>query len=184
MDESIYLKENFFVYIEPWNAFYKIVRREPLEFETGREDTAIFSAVASGDESDFKNIEELEPDKTPPHLFQVLWGVKDTLVRYYLKIPTGINRLGTDEDKDIGFINAERSPYYDPNPDYQFWLVNDWYPSVNAVNESPVTITPKIWFKGMKYDLEKVTEAKVLDLLKTGQIPHARPTFGGVRTSE
>jgi hypothetical protein len=183
--ESLWLKENYFIYIgDPINKFYKITRREAFEFETGREDTAIFSAVSSGSESGYKNIDILEPDETPRHLFQVLWGVKDTLVRYYLKLPTGTNRFGTDEKKDIGYINAERSPYYAPNPDYMFWLVNDWYPSINAVNESPVTITPKIWFRGMKYDIEEVKETKVLSMLKSGQLPHRKITLGGIKTSE
>ena len=186
MDE-IWLKRGYFVEIvypgSPEDNYWKITATEPFEYETGTEETAVFSAVASGSESGYKNVPLLEPDDVPPHLFQVLWGVKDCKVKYYIKIPTGTNRIGTDEDKDIGFITADRSPYYEPNPLYQFWLLHAWYPSINAVNESPVTITPKIWFRGMKYDIEKVTDEELLKGLKEGRIPCTRIVLGGIRTS-
>jgi hypothetical protein len=186
MDDDIWLKKGYFVELTfpgaPDDNYYEITAAEPFEYETGTEDTAIFSAVSSGSDSGYKNIELLEPDDVPPHLFQVLWGVKDTQVKYYLKLPTGTNRMGVDEDKDIGFITAEKSPYYAPNPLYQFWLLHAWYPSIKAVNESPVTITPKIWFKGMKYDIKKVG-GETLELLKAGKLPCRRIEIGGVRTS-
>jgi len=187
MDEDIWLKIGWYIELlypgAPENNFWKITGIEPFEYETGTEETAVFTAVSPGSESGYKNITLLEPDDVPPHLFQVLWGVKDTKVKYYMKLPTGTNRLGVDEDKDIGFITADRSPYYDPNPQYMFWLLHAWYPSINAVNESPVTITPKIWFRGMKYDIEKVTDAETIEALKTGKIPCRRISLGGVRTS-
>jgi len=183
MDEEIWLKKGFYVYVEPPGKYYKITGREPFYYETGTEETAIFSAVSPGSESGYKNIDILEPDDVPPHLYQVLWGVKDVRVKYYMKLPTGTNRLGLDEDKDIGFITAEISPYWDPNPDYQFWLLHTWYPSINAVNESRVSIVPKIWFRGMKYDIEEVTDPEILEKLKTGKIPCRQIKLGGVRTT-
>lgn len=178
-----FLKQGYIVWIDdPLMGFYRIVRREPFDYETGEEDTAIFSTVASGAESGFKNIETLEPDDKPLHLFQVLWGVKHTgNIKYYVKIPTGQNRFGVDDDKEIGFINAERSPHYDPNPLFQFYLISDWYPSINCVNNSPVTIQPKVWFRGMKYDIEKITDTAELQAIEAGKIPHRRIYFGGVK---
>lgn len=180
-----YLKEGHFAWIDdPLKGYYKIVRREPFDYETGKEDTAIFSAVASGSESGFKNIEVLEPDDKPPHLFQVQWGVRETGdVEYYLKIPSGQNRFGVDDDKEIGFINADKSPFYDPNPLYQFYLIANWYPAINCKNNSPVTITPKIWFRGMKYDIEKITESALIRAIETGAVPHRRIFFGGVKNT-
>lgn len=177
MEDDTYLKEGHVVWIDdPYNGFYKIVRREPFQYTTGDEDTAIYTAIASGAESGFKNIEELEPDNKPLHLFQVLWGVQHCGdIKYYLKNPAGQNRYGTDEDKEIGYINADLSPYIEMDALYQFYLINEWYPAINCVNNSPVTITPKIWFKGMKYDIEKIDYS--------ASAPHRKIIFGGVKNT-
>lgn len=178
MNEDDFLKEGYVIWIdEPYNGFYKIVRREPFQYITGEESPTIFSTVASGSESGFLNIDTLEPDNDPLHLYQVFWGVEHTdRVRYYLKIPTGQNRFGVDEDKEIGFLNAEESPYYNPNSLFQFWLIHDWIPSINCVNNSPMTITPKIWFKGMKYDIEKISQAQAGTVVK-------KVVFGGIKNT-
>lgn len=184
MDTNIFLKEGHVVWIdEPLKSFYRIVRREPFEYETGAEDTAVFSTVASGGTSGFKNIEQLEPDDKPLHLFQVLWGVQDgPPIKYYVKIPSGQNRFGTDEDKEIGFINCEKSPHTNPNPLFQFWLITQWYPTIDCHNNSPVTITPKVWFCGMKYDLEKIEGAAELQAIKAAN-RFKRIHFGGVKNT-
>jgi hypothetical protein len=182
---DLYMKQGHIAWIdEPLKGFYDIVRREPFDFTTGEESTAIFTTVASGSSSGFQPIDELEPDNKPLHLYQVLWGVADCgEIKYYIKIPTGQNRFGIDEDKEIGFINAEKSPYFAPNPLYQFYLINEWYPSVNCVNNSPVTITPKVWFRGMKYDISPVVNATIRSALEAGKHAHRRIYFGGVKNT-
>lgn len=183
LPEDLWVKENYYVFIDdPLNKFYKITRREAFDYETGEEDTTIFSSVAAGGESGFKNIDVLEPDKTPMHLFQVLWGVKDTQFKYYIKLPTGTNRHGTDDDKDIGFIDFQKSPAYDPNPAFMFWIVFDYYPAINAKNVSPFTLTPKIYFTGMKYDIEEITDKTIIgELRRTGK--YKRISIAGIRTT-
>jgi len=183
MDRNIFLKEGHIVWIdEPLKKFYRIVRCEPFDYVTGEEDTAVFTTVASGSESGFKNISALEPDDKPLHLFQVLFGVQHTGdIKYFVKLPAGQNRFGIDTDKEIGFVNAEKSPYYDPNAQFQFYLISEWYPSVNCVNGSPVTITPKIWFTGMKYDIEPITDAATIAAINAGKIPHRQIFFGGIK---
>ena len=43
-----YLKQGHIVYIdEPYKAYFLIVRREPFDYETGTETTAIFTTVSS-----------------------------------------------------------------------------------------------------------------------------------------
>lgn len=181
VDDSLYLKEGHVVYIdEPYNGWYKIVRREPFDYETGEEDTAVFSTVASGAESGFENITELEPDNRPLHLYQVYWGVQDTGdIKYYLKNPTGQNRYGVDGDKEIGFLNALKSPFFAPNPAFGFYLINEWYPAINCVNNSAMTIRPKIWFTGMKYDISPIAGST----LSLEQQAHRKIIFGGVKNT-
>lgn len=183
MDESLYLREGFVVWIDdPLSEFHRIVRREPFDYETGEEDTAIFSTYAPGASTGFKTIAALEPDDKPPHLYQVYWGVADGN-KYYIKIPAGQNRFGIDTDKEIGYVDCKKSPYYDKNPAFMFWLINEWYPSVSVTNISAMTITPKIWFEGMKYDIEPIVDDATIQAIRSGRIPHRRIFFGGVKNT-
>lgn len=171
------------------NTFFKVGKTEPFYYETGTSDVAEFASVASGSESGFKNVDVLEPDEAPMHLFWVMWGVKDGC-KYYIKIPTGTDRIGTDEDKDVGYVTNEKSPYYAPDPVYGFWLVSDYYPAVNAVNVTAFSLIPKVWFPGTKWDLEKVKEADIIAKLQnfqrgvTPSIPFTEITIGGIKYAE
>jgi hypothetical protein len=183
-EDGGYLKEGWVVYIDdPYNGFYRIARREPFDFVTGEESPAIFTPVLPGGQSAYQNVVTLEPDNDPLHLFQVRWGVQESgNVKYYLKVPTGQNRFGVDVNKEIGYINADKSPWFDPDPLFQFWLVHDWIPAVNMRNGSPTTITPKIWFRGMKYDIEKITNAGTISQLRQSGV-HKKIVFGGVKNT-
>lgn len=169
--------------------FFRVGKEEGFDYETGTSDTAEFTAVASGSESGFKNIDVLEPDEAPMHLFWVEWGLKDGC-KYSIKIPTGTDRLGVDEDKDVGFVTNEKSPYYAPDPLYGFWLVADYYPAVNAENVTPFSLTPKVWFRGKKWDVDEVTEADMIIKLQnyekgiTPSIPFTKITIGGIKSAE
>lgn len=168
------------------SKFFQVKNSEPFEFETGDEASAIFAAVTSGSESGFKPIDVIEPDDSPMHLYYVLWGVKDGC-KYFVKIDTGTNRFGIDEDKDIGYITNEKSPYFAPDPAYAFWLVNNHYPSINAVNVTKDSLTPKVWFRGFKYDLVEVKDPQTIVLLRNYEsgrspnLPFKRVTIGGVK---
>lgn len=172
------IKQGYFVKIGEY--FYKVSAIEPFQYETGEESTAHFSSVADGSESGYKNITTLEPDDKPRRLFQVWMGVKNGMT-YYFKVPTGTNRFGVDEDKDIGFIDNNISPFDDPNELFEMWLVNEYYPAINAKNATGVTLTPKVYFRGMKYDIDEVDEETKMKLIN-GTINYREITIGGVRT--
>lgn len=178
LDENIFLKEGYTIYVdEPLNKYYKVVRREPFSYITGNETPVIFSTVASGSETGFKNIDALEPDDDPMHIFQVLWGVADyDPVKYYMKIPSGQNRFGLDNDKEIGFVDAAISPWFNPSALFQFWLKPDWIPAINCKNGSACVITPKIYFQGMKYDVAALTKDQAGTIYK-------KVVFGGVKNT-
>ena len=189
MSDVEVLKEGYFVKINYRGyegRFFRVVDCEPFTYETGTGDEAEFTPVPPGSESGFKNIVALEPDNRPMRLFYVLWGVKSG-GRYKIKIPTGTDRLGTDVDKDVGFIDNVKSPYYAPNPKYAFWLIHDVYPSINFINTTPETVTPKVWFTGFKYTLVEVSEPDVLEKLRNFErgispsIPFKLVTIGGVK---
>ena len=165
------------------NRFFKVTNKEPFYYETGRTDTAEFNAtVAFGSNSGFRNIEVLEPHDS--HLLGVDWGVKDG-GRYQMKMPTGSDRLGLDEDMDVGFVTNELSPWIAPDPVYGFWLVQTLYPAFQMTNDAPKTITPKIYFRGLKLSFEEVGDAMLntrLNSFKQGKggQPFFNVMIGGV----
>lgn len=170
--------------------FFRVGKTEPFTYETGTSDVPEFKkAVPSGSESGFKGINVLKPAGKPRHLFWVEWGVRDGC-KYYIKIPTGTDRFGTDRDKDVGFVTNEKSPYYAPDPRYGFWLASPCPVAINAVNPTPFAILPKVWFTGQKWDLEEVKEADIITKLKnyergvTPSIPFFEVTVGGVKYTE
>ncbi|KKL68418.1 hypothetical protein LCGC14_2125170 [marine sediment metagenome] len=175
-----YIKDNFFVFIDVHDKFYKVTNSEPLQYETGRETTAHFSVVAAGGTSGFINITTLEPDDIPRKLFQVRAGVKYGM-RYYFKLPSGSSRFGVDVDKSIGYLTEGISPYNYPSKLFEFWLVNDHFVAIDARNDTSIALTPKIQFTGKKYDLTEIKEDNILLGLKNGSIPFRFITIGGVR---
>lgn len=179
MQQPEWLKEGYYVKLSARaDKIYKITAVEPFEFVTGDETNVSFTAVATGQSSDYKNLDILDPYEKPiPHLYQVLWGVKDGC-RYFLNIYVGTNRLGIDKAANIGYVDNEKSPYHTPNPKYQFWMVKDFFPAINAKNVTLGTVTPKIWFSGMKYDLQEVTGSEL-----SLAMDKAKPiTMGGLKT--
>jgi hypothetical protein len=181
------LKAGMFVYVQqPLQKWYKVANPEPFNYRTGDGPSAEFASLAANAASAFINISNLEPDKSPPHLFYVVPGVEDTEVRYNIKIPSGTDRLGTDVIQNVGFLDAFRSPFYSPNPQYAFWLISDFFPSISANNLSNEARTPRVWFNGYKYDLielDKTADAALLAKLSSGQVPATRINIGGVQTS-
>lgn len=160
--------------------FYKVIASEGFEYKF-----PFSAAVASGGESGFINVENLEPDDRPMHLFYVLWGIRDGC-GYQIKIPTGTDRLGVDEDKDVARITNRHNPHYAPDPLYAFYIISDMYPAINAVNNTPASVTPEIYFMGEKYDLEIVDDDEILKRLNNFEkrespwIPSENITLGGV----
>lgn len=161
--------------------FYKILRdSETLKARSSDLVlTDAFAAVATGSESGFKDHEKLEPRETPPELYRVRWGVKDGC-DYYLKLPSGTERLGVYEKKDVGRITALDSDVQCPAEEYGFWMVHGDFPSFNAKNYTGYSLTPDIYFEGEKYNIEKITDADTLKLLREGRLPYTVVTRGGL----
>jgi len=136
------------------SKFYRILRKERLIYITGEGDATEFTAVATGAESGFKDIEALEPNTN--QLYQVRPGVKDGL-KYQAKL-TGTERYGPRLDTDMAYFTNQDSFWTAPSEDFEFFLVKDMFPTYNAVNATGYTITPKIYFHGWKWDLEEAKE--------------------------
>ncbi len=136
--------------------FFRLLRKERLVYITGEGDKTEFTAVATGAESGFKDIEALEPDKN--QLYQLSPGVKDGC-KYHAKL-TGKDRHGPRLDTDMAYFTNQDSFWTDPSENYEFFLVKDMFPSYNAVNATGYTITPKIHFRGFQWDIVEVKDFK------------------------
>jgi len=157
------LKEGYLVtFVGSWaeskalfGKFYRILRKERLIYISNEGDkTDEFVAVATGEESKFRDIEALEPSTN--QLYQLRHGVKDGC-KYHPKL-TGKERYGPALDIDMAYFTNQDSLWTNPSEDFEFFLVHDMFPSYNAVNATGSTVTPKIWFKGWQYDYEEATE--------------------------
>lgn len=168
MSEKLRVGDNVFI-PSLQNKYFTIKAVEPFNYATGEGSSTEFTSIATGAASGFKNIDILEPDDNPRRLFQVRFGVKDGCT-YFFKIPTGTNRWGVDVDKDVGYIDNEKSPYYAMNPNYEFWLIHDVYPSVNASNATGASVTPKVHFEGFKYDITEITKPSIFRTITIGGV--------------
>lgn len=134
--------------------YYRVVNMEPFIYVTGEGDDTEFTAVATGSNSGWKDVEALEPNDS--QLYFVRPGVKDGC-DYYLKIPSGTERWGVNEDTDVGHFDNELTPYHSPGGEtgeYGFWLAKDQYPSYKADNNTGHSLTPKVWHQGIKFTFE------------------------------
>ncbi|MBA7553928.1 hypothetical protein ES705_46532 [subsurface metagenome] len=134
--------------------FFRILRKERLIYITNEGDTTEFTAVATAAESGFKDIEALEPDKN--QLYQLRPGTKDG-IKYHAKM-TGKERYGPRLDTDMAYFTNQDSFWITPSEEFEFFLIQDMFPSYNAKNATGATITPKIYFKGWQYDYEEAKE--------------------------
>jgi len=137
------------------NKYFQVAAVEPFTYGTGESATAEFSSTTTGSNTGFVNVSVLEPDDRPRRLFQVWLGVRDGCT-YFVKLPVGTDRWGVDEDKDVGFIDNDKAPYFAKNKLYEFWLVHDTYPAIKASNATGTTLTPKVYFEGLKYTLQEL----------------------------
>ncbi|MDO8623148.1 MAG: hypothetical protein Q7R52_02785 [archaeon] len=169
----------YYVYVNVFKDFYEIGAVEPFQYTTGDESTAFFSAVAVSGSAGFKNITEIEPDDKPNrNLFQAIPGVRYDF-KYYFKVPSGTNRFGTDVTKSIGFLDPFLSPFYNPNKNYEMWFAKNFYPSIDASNQSAEVLTPQVRFTGFKYQLKDVDD-RMREKLKNRQVPFRTIIVGGL----
>ena len=162
---------------DPWNnQVIQIVREEASDYETGDGATAEFSTVASAGNTGFRQVTSLEPDKK--RLAWYKWGVFTGGI-YEIQINAGSSRLGVDEAKAAANITMEKSPWFDPEDDFGFYLVENWWPAINCTNTTPNTITPKVRFTGWRWDFKDIVGAQAAQILQSGKYTVA--TLGGVK---
>ena len=162
---------------------YEISSREKFNWHTGQAPTAEFAAtVAAGADSGFVDLDRLDPRQNPPELMQLRLGFEDGFT-YFVKYPSGTNIHGVNKDKDVAFLNAERSQAIMPNEDYEYWAINGNYPSVLAQNNFGYTDTPMVFAEGWRY-VYRIASAEKLAAVKARMIRPRYIMIGGVAQQE
>lgn len=159
--------------------FYRLLTTEDFEYVTGQTSgTPEFSTVTTNNNTGFKDIDVLEPSHVPLRCAYVEMGFKDGL-NYAFKLKSGVIRYGPDHDLNAAVLNNLKSPFF--SPVLSFWLVWDWFPSVQATNTTPFTVTPKVYFRGKKYDIEEVPLQERQRAIQSGK--YTLITLGGIKPS-
>ena len=96
-------------------------------------------------------------------------------------MPSGTDRWGLPLVPDSGRMDNTKSPYFKPNPRYGFWLPFEQYPTFVAYNDTGETITPKLYFEIMKYEIEEIKDEDLLKDLEEGKIAYTQIEIGGSR---
>ena len=182
------LQPGFVAYVDANDKFYIIGASEGLKYITNSGNASEFSALTTGQTSSTVAITALEPDDSPRHLYQIVFGFQDG-EQYKFQAPSGISRLGPDQDRTSTYLTSKDSHRLDPNSDLtETWLVKYYFPAFIVYNSTPVTNTPRIWFYGKNYDIREITNAPLINSLRMalgGQAPAPMPfkriTIGGVK---
>lgn len=111
------------------------------------------SAVARNSTASYAEITNLNP----PHgqLYQVYKIWIDGNIYLYLKQPAATNRWGTQRSPEGGFLNDRTSGVKGGVYTNLFFTIDN-PPSIQLVNQQPVSITPKIWYIGWRYTIEEL----------------------------
>lgn len=159
---------------------FLVKSKEGSDYETGRTTgSAEFSTVSTATKTGFKNIDRIEPDTNQIAWYE--WYIEDG-AEYQMKLKAGSIRFGPQAEPNVGYIDNLKSGPTDPNLKYSFWLYKDWFPSIEANNLTPYTMTPKIFFEGFKFDVEEVVDtAKIAQVKASGK--YSVLVLGGVKNA-
>ena len=185
------LQPGWVVYVDARDMFYVIGSSEGLKYITNSGNDTEFSSLSTAATSSQVSVDALEPDDAPDHLVQLCWGVQDGM-QYKVQVPTGISRLGPDQDITSTYVTVNDSDRWDPNYKLtEMWLVRYKFPGFTVYNATPVSLTPRVWFFGRKYDIRPVTNAGTLQQLRNAlagagpsPFPFKRITIGGVKRTQ
>lgn len=178
-----WLKIGWFIFIpdyERGSGYAIVTHKEPLIYETTSDEFA--AAVAAAANSGFVDIENLEPRQNPPELYDLLLGFDDGL-DYFLKYPAGVDRFNPYKRSEAAYLNAAMTHRYAMNERFRIWMVYGDTISIRANNNTNYSRTPKVFFEGMKYNIEPLTkdDPRVSEL-NAGRLPFKPIPRGGLKT--
>jgi len=116
-------------------------------------------------------------------IYQYFRGCR-TLCRQFTLSPAGEKAMAPDVKSwdpatapDIGYIDERNSPFEDPSPLSQIWLVKGVKVESVALNPTTISLTPQTNFIGKKFKYSLVVDRDLMDKLEKRIIPSKPITF-------
>jgi len=147
LERGFAIGDNIAIRIGGTKKYYIVTNRDNM-FYLDEADTV--SADSTNTYSEITNL-------NPPHgqIYQIFKVEIDGNVYLYLKQPAATNRWGTQRSPEGGFLN-DRTSGVKGGFEVNLFFTIDNPPSIQLVNQQPVSITPKIWYIGWRYAIEEL----------------------------
>ena len=141
--------------------FYSITGVDEIRYK----DT--HSALAAGGTETYAEVSDLDPPVGQICLIRTV--ETDCNIAIYLKQPASTNRLGTNKSPDGGLLNYRSASIMNSSP-INFWLTENYAPNVQIVNNTNVSITPILWWIGVRFSVRTIAKPAVYTTVKVGGI--------------
>ncbi len=159
--EGLSIGTNICVRNGPTQTYFKIVNRDTLLLRDAH------AALASAGTETFAEVTSINP--TPGQLIQISSLIMDGNVEITLKQPAATNRWGTQRSPTGGLL-LDRFSNSGMGQQLNLWILENFAPNVQLVNNTDVSIIPVLWWIGWNYQTEFLAEVSNGRLTK-GVVP-------------
>ena len=119
--------------------FFRILNRDVILWKQE------LDAISAGSAMSFTEVTELNPPDD--ELYQVFrFDLLEGNVQVQFKQPSSTNRLGLERSPEGGFVTDRNDEAVQ-----DFWVLEDFPPSIQVTNGTNVSITPKFMWWGWRY---------------------------------
>lgn len=125
----------------------------------------------------------LEPSKRET-IYQVFMGISPSTARIYSAYPERVDRMNLISVRStpgsVGYWDGEDSPYRDPSPETEHWVLHDMQPYFNAENNGvsgASTVIKASWYIN-PYSYKVITNPSEVEKFLTGQRKATIRTMG------
>jgi len=138
--------------------YYEIINRDTIFLVDTH---AALAAGATEDYAEYTNLNP--PDRQIFQIYKI--ELAEGNVDFYLKQPAATNRWGTNRSPTGGFLDDEHDTAI-----VDIWITKDYPPYVKLVNNTDVSITPKLRWWGWRYLVKQLADkpAKVTPVMIDG----------------
>ena len=132
--------------------YFKIIQRDTIFYSEDQ------SAIAAGATDTFSEITNLNPPMN--QFYQIYKIMIDGNVQLFLKQPAATNRWGTQRSPQGGYL-TDRTSGLLGGQKLNVYMTMDNPPSIQLVNITRVSVTPKIIFFGWRYSVVQIDKPPV-----------------------
>ena len=116
----------------------------------------VHDPISAGSTEAYTEVTDLDPP--PGQLYWIGRIVVDGNVKVYLKQPAATDRWGTNKSPSGGLIEGLPQSFSDDIAlETDIWIAEDYPPSVQITNDTPVSITPVLWWYGKRFSYQTLS---------------------------